>query len=326
MNVRKSLGSLIRGWLPKEPILPSQSRSIQKPPNQKPLPRNKLSWLWVVTIIVLGDLFVITNLFLGLSIIQVVLIIFVGVLAVSFLLFRRTSFRGASKFLKFATVIVFVLALCFNGLGVYLFATSGYPPTYVPQLSYPDVLKVSLTQNYRSLEQAQSFRFIQLQHSGAIFFGKLSLWAYTPPTRQGVNGYIQWTFYPSDIGIYILMGNNERKPYTTGTSSLFYKVPYASLPTIQSMEKTFEQIDALGLGWYQKQALDIYQNQTGSAPEIGGLRLQIAYDNLTNYQGITVQLSTFTKSLDNNGNIVYPNSFSAEFQPNGTLLSFNRPT
>ena len=325
MTAKKTLGK-IRDWLPKEPILPRQSRSLQTPPNQKPLPHNKLSRLWVVAIIVLGDLFVFSNLFLGLSIIQIVLIIVVGVLAVFFMLFRRTSFRGVSKFLKFATVIVFVFALCFNGYGVYLFATSGYPPTYVPQLSYPDVLNVSLTQNYRSLEQSQSFRFLQLQHSGAIFFGKLSLWAYTSPTRQGVTGYIQWTFYPSDIGIYILMGNDARQPYSTGTHSLFYKVPYQSLPTIQSVENTFEQIDSLGLGWFQKQALELYQNQTGSAPEIGGIRLQIAYDNLTNYQGVTVQLSTFSKSLDSHGNIIYPNSFSAEFQPNGTLLNFNHPT
>jgi hypothetical protein len=123
MNVKKSLESRIRGWLPKEPILPSQSRSLQTPPNQKPSPHNKLSRLWVGVIIVLGDLFVFSNLFLGLSIIQIVLIIVVGALAVSFLLFRRTSLRGVSMVLKFATVIAFAVALCFNGFGVYLFAT-----------------------------------------------------------------------------------------------------------------------------------------------------------------------------------------------------------
>jgi hypothetical protein len=36
------------------------------------------------------------------------------------------------------------------------------------------------------------------------------------------------------------------------------------------MEKTFEQIDSLGLGWFQNQALQMYQNQTGSKPEISG--------------------------------------------------------
>jgi hypothetical protein len=62
---------------------------------------------------------------------------------------------------------------------------------------------------------------------------------------------------------------------------------------------------------------------TGSKPTIAFLTLDAGFDNVGNYQGITLLMTAQKTGQDNFGHTVYPGVFNVEFQPNGTILSSN---
>jgi hypothetical protein len=142
---------------------------------------------------------------------------------------------------------------------------------------------------------------------------------------------MQWTFHTRDTNSRITIGNNAGQPYYTNIDSLLSSVfPQQALPTrdfpLQTIKESFRQIDSLGLNWFQNYAANIYENQTGTKPNIAALNVNVGFDNPNGYEGLTVFLSARSLDYDNRGTPIYPAIFDAEFQPNGTLLSFNNLT
>jgi hypothetical protein len=311
MKRKTTLEKCIQGWFPKEPNLPSQSSPIQTPTKQKSLLKHKLSILWAVAAIIVVDSFI----FLGFSTLQIMLITVTAAFAFSALLFRRTSHHIISKILKYSLAFILVFVVSFNGVGIYLFNTSGYPPTYVPQLTYPDILNASMTQYLQSVEQSASFRLLQAEHLGSVAFGGLIL-------RTSGSGWLMWTFHAEDTNVRITIGQSSGVQYYTDPGYLFHQQSLPqNYPSAQSIRQSFDQIDALGLRWFHDRALEAYQNKTGTKPVITNLGVDIAFNNQDNYEGITILLTAFNSSYDNFGNKVSPTVFRVEFQPNGTLLS-----
>lgn len=311
MKRKTTIEKCIQGWFPKEAILPSQSSPIQTPTKQKALPRRKLSILWMVTVMIEGYSFIC----LSFSTIEIILIIVTLTFASSVLLFKRTSHKSINKLLKYCLIFILVFVVSFTGVEFYLFNTSGYPPTYVPQLTYPNILNASLTQYLQSVEQSKSFRFLQAEHLGSITFSGLIL-------RTSGSGWLMWTFHAEDINVRITVGQDAGYPYYINPGNPFRNPVFPqNYPSAQNIRESFEQIDTLGLHWFHDRTIEVYQNKTGTKPVITNLGVDIAFNNQDNYEGITILLTAFNSSYDNFGNKVSPTVFRVEFQPNGTLLS-----
>jgi hypothetical protein len=172
------------------------------------------------------------------------------------------------------------------------------------------------------VEQSQSFRFLQTEHLGTISFFGLTILPSNVSNSSG-QGWLMWRFYAKDTNNYITMGTEAGEPYYIGCDNPFqYPSPPNNYPSSQTIKESFEQIDALGLKWFNNRAIEIYQKQTGMNATMSGLEMDIFFDNQENYQGITILLF-FTVGNVHIGNGTKPTVYRAEFQPNGTLLSFN---
>ena len=89
-------------------------------------------------------------------------------------------------------------------------------------------------------------------------------------------------------------------------------------------EDAFQQIDNLGLQWFYDQAIEAYQKQTGTTPEINELKIQISLGyigvNDKTYQGWILNMNgSYKNEYMSVGRFV----FYANFQPDGTLNYFN---
>jgi hypothetical protein len=119
------------------------------------------------------------------------------------------------------------------------------------------------------------------------------------------------------------MGSDSGKPYSILSGAPFHNPPFPkNFLSSQTIMEGFEQIDVLGLGWFENRAIEMYQNKTGAMPEINGLGVDVSFGNQSNYQGMNLLLLGFSLSNDNSGNKISNTIYRAEFQPNGTLLSF----
>jgi hypothetical protein len=318
MNRIKYLENRIRGWLPKKPKLSSQNSPIQTPIKPKPLPKRKLSVLWIIAVIVIVYSYMFSFLF-QFSTLSIILIMVTLAFAVSWVLFRRISHKNIIRFLKYALILILLFVVSFTSAGFYLFYTSGYPPTYVPEITYPNILDASLTQYLESLQQSASFRFLQAEHFGSLAFAELTI---RTSYSNAPEGWFMWTFYAEDVKTKITVGETSGKPYFTDSFSPLSRTPFPqNLPSSQSVNQIFNQIDALGLRWYYNQAIEAIQNKTTTDPTVSELGVNIAFDSLDNYQGITIALTGFNVSYDNFGNKVYPTIFKATFETNGNILS-----
>ena len=211
-----------------------------------------------------------------------------------------------------------IFVLVFESAGIYLFHLSG--PT-VPQISFPNVLESSLTQQLQNLQQSTSFRFLQAEHFGTLTFQDLTIRTTYSNSPGGIGGF-EWTFYTGDVKCKTFIGQSSGKPYTYGLVGVFrsYSLPQ-SYPSNQEIAESFNQIDNRGLHWFYDQAVGEYQNATGAEPVISDLRLNVAFNNVGNYQGITLLMTGTKAGHDNFGNKIYPTVFAVEFQPDGTVLS-----
>ena len=171
MNVRKTLESRIRGWLPKDPALPSKSTQPQIPNENKPVPKRKLSKPFLVSYFVLLSVY----LYLSFSEPSTLAFILIGITVAIGLLWigiRRFSHNIVVKLFKYALIGVLLFVLIFSSFGVYLSNFAG--PT-VPQINYSNILDISLSHYLQTLEQSTSFSFIQAEHVGTITFEDLSI-------------------------------------------------------------------------------------------------------------------------------------------------------
>lgn len=276
------------------------------------MPRRKLSFLINLAAIIVALSYVFSFEY-QFSTLEISLMIVTLVFVIPWFLFRRTFHKTISKILKYSLILILIFVVSFVSVGFYLFNTSGYPPSYVPQISYPNILNASLTQYLQSVEQSESFRFLQFEHEGSIAFVGLTISTY----YSNAPGGLMWTFYARDTNVKITMGQSEGIPYYTAVFPPFSRAyfPLLSYPSAQSIKQSFNQIDALGLRWYFNQAVSAYQNKTNSKPVITELGVDVSFDNQNNYQGITITLTGF--------NLSNTTGFTAEFQTNGTLLSFS---
>ncbi len=314
MNVKKSLESRIRGWLPKEPTLPSKSTQPQVRQESKPFSKLKLSTPWWIAFFVL--LFVYFYLFN--SQFSTIVFILIGVtiaVGLTWLLLRTRNNNNIVKTFKYALIALAIFVLAFESAGIYLFHFSG---PLVPQVSFPSVLDSSLTLQLQNLEQSTSFRFLQAEHFGTLTFQDLTI----VTTYNNGQGGFDWTFYAGDVNRKTSIGQRGGKPYSYLLVNVFrsYSLPQ-DYPSNQEITESFNQIDSLGLHWFYDQAIGEYQNATGAKPVITDLRLVVAFNNVGNYQGITLLMTGLKAGHDNFGNKIYPTIFAVEFQPNGNVLS-----
>ena len=201
-----------------------------------------------------------------------------------------------------------------------MFLTSGYPTTNVPQFSYSNVVNISLTQYLQSVEQSQNFRLLQANHFGTATFERLELHAYN-------EGWLTWTFRSTDTNSKITIGNIAGRPYYTNVDSIVESLfPRQALTaksyTLQSTAGTFQQIDQIGLSYFQNQALITYRNQPGTKLDVAALNIYIGFDDIGGYQGLTIVFQARALDHDSRGTPIYPGLFEAEFKPDGTLLAF----
>ena len=318
MGLKANLKNRIRGWLPKEPNLPRKTTPIQIPKEKKPSSKRKLSVFSIIAIIVIVDFYMFSFIF-QFSTLEIILLVVTLAFAASWLLVRRMTHKNIIKFLKYGVAFCLLFVVIFTSAGFYLFYTSGYPPTNVPQITYPNILDASLTQYLQSLQQSTSFRFLQAEHFGSITFAQLAI---RTSYSNAPEGGLTWTFYAEDVKTKITIGETSGKPYSTDSFSPLSRMPFPqNLPSSQDVNQVFNRIDSLGLRWFYNRAVEVYQNETAATPTITDLGVDVAFGNLENYQGITLVLTGLNASHDNFGNKIYPTVFKVEFQPNGSMLS-----
>jgi hypothetical protein len=100
------------------------------------------------------------------------------------------------------------------------------------------------------------------------------------------------------------------------------RIPQTKSYTLQSTNEAFRQIDSIGLDAFLKQGLDIYQKRPNTASQLSALIISISYNDVGNYQGLTILLSARGISNDDRGTTIYPALFEAEFTPDQTLLTY----
>ena len=85
--------------------------------------------------------------------------------------------------------------------------------------------------------------------------------------------------------------------------------------TSQSLENSFNQIDALGLEWFYNQALEIAHNRTATLQTIDSVAFSFNYN--TNHECITVGILAHHS---NPGSSYSSQVVNAEFQSDGTFV------
>jgi hypothetical protein len=314
MSIKKYLAKQIRGWFPQEPKFPTRSNPIQKAKINKALPRPVIRVLWSI-----AGYIVIFSLLFGFSMFQIVLTALVLSLGILWFISNRRIKSVTTRFLKYCLIFILTFTVIFSGVQVYVFGTSGYPPTLAPQFTHTDLTSVSLTQYLQNVEQSENFRLLQLDHFGSVTFERIQLNSYS-------SSALQWTFHARDTNSRISIANNAGHAYRTNIDSLKSSLfPQRALPTkdfpLQTTMEIFGQIDKVGLDWFLTYAADYYENQTGTKPEIAALIVNVGFSDTNGYDGLTVLLSARSLDHDSRGTAVYPGIFEAEFDPNGTLLS-----
>jgi hypothetical protein len=299
--------------------LATRSNPLQAPKMHKPLSTPVLGILRF-----LGVYVPVLCLLFAFSSLQIVFTIAALTFGILWFVSNRRMYVRTKKLLQTCLIVTLAFIIVFSGIQFYVFETSGYPPTSAPQFSHTDLLNASLTQYLQNVEQSENFRLLQVNHFGTVTFERIELHSYG-------SSWIQWTFHARDTNSRITMGNKAGQPYYTNIDSLLSSIfPRPEPPTkdfpLQIIKESFRQIDSLGLNWFQNYAATIYENQTGTKPNIAALNVNIGFDNPNGYEGLTVVLSARSLDHDSRGTQIYPGIFEAEFQPNGTLLTFNNLT
>jgi hypothetical protein len=260
------------------------------------------------------------SLLFAFSSLQTVLVLTLASFGLFFFVLNRKHNIVASKLLRKCTIFLLAFVILFSGAQFFVFLTSGYPTTNVPQFSYSNVVNISLTQYLQNVERSENFRLLQGIHFGTVTFERLELHAYS-------EGWLTWTFRSADTNSKITIGNLAGRPYQTGADnmvqSLFPKQALTSKDyTLQSTTETFQQIDQIGLSYFQNQALVAYRNQPGTKLDVAASNIYIGFDDTGGYQGLTITFQARALDHDSRGTPVYPGLFEAEFKPDGTLLAF----
>ncbi|MCW3983561.1 MAG: hypothetical protein NWE96_06145 [Candidatus Bathyarchaeota archaeon] len=314
MKNTKEIEKQVRGWFPQETKMPLQSSTLRRPRGHKSLPNP------VRRILTNAAMYsAVFTLLFAFSTIQTALVVSTAIAGIFWFIVDRTNYKQAAIFLRKSAFCLLGLVLIFACLQFLVFETSGFTITTVPQLSYPSLLNASLTEYLQNVEQSENFRLLQANHLNSATFEKLRICAYPN------HGWLTWTFRTTDTNSEVTIGNIEGKPYRTSVGnmmeSFFPRIPQTKRYTLQSTVDTFQQIDRIGLASFLKQGVDIYQNRP-NASQISALIISIGYNEVGNYQGLTILLSARGENSDEMGTTVYTGLFEAEFEPDGTLLTY----
>lgn len=315
MNVKKALRIGLEAGFQKNQNYPMKVVQFSHQKKQEPQPKRKVP-VWQIVAVAIAVGFWSVSFHSHFSTLQLILIAVALSVAVPWVLVRRTFHKTVSKILKYTLISSLIFVIAFVSTGSCLFYTSGYPPSYVPQISYSNILGASLTECLQSVEQSASFNFLQVEHLGTIEFEYLTMNMY-----DAGNSWLSWRFYAKDTTVRLLMGGLPGTPYKTSVQSPFlWSDMQLNFYSLQSLKQSFEQIDALGLNWFFNQAVSAYQKDRGNLPELSAISVDISIYNDHNYQGLTITLTSRTSNNANLGYRVSPVVFTAGFQPNGTLL------
>jgi hypothetical protein len=320
MKRNNTLERRIRGWFPQEPKFPSRNSPIHL--LTKPKPQRKKWSIGVGILLPAATTFIFISLLMQISTAAIALLVVIFAFLVGAALLSRASKQRLYRIFKYGTFLVMALGAFIAVLGIILFSTSGYPQTIVPQTSYPQILDASLTGYLQNVEDSSSFRFLQAEHLGTVSFTGLTISTTFSNTPENLGG-LDWSFYASDVNVKVSVGQTTSIPYRISTNS--YSPFQGSLlpdnfPSPENVNASLEQINTLGLRWFHDQAVNLYKNQAGTDPAITNLNVKIAFDE--DYNCMTLLLRGGYQSHDQRNNPIYPSYFTAEFQPNGTLLNF----
>jgi len=255
---------------------------------------------------------------LSYSVFKIVIVAAVLITAVMWLVL----FGKPKRILKYIVLTVMIFAITFASVEVYLFQNSGYPPTYSPMkpndtLSMQTMLNASLTEIIRGIEQSTSFRLLKLEH-GNIIFESIGL------NPIGIGG-IDVNYFIEDTHSYVRFTSSGDRQYHISISHLIGQPFSEKYSSMQTVEQTLTQIDALSLQGFYNKALQIAQNRTSDLPTIDSLSISISYEGYRDYQGITLQMLGHHETVLPDGSINGKGVLIADFQPDGTLLYMSQP-
>jgi hypothetical protein len=250
-----------------------------------------------------------TAVFLGNSWIKLFVIVLIVISGIAWLV----SHGLLKHVFKYMILAVMVFAILFSGLEGYLLWNAGYPPTTgssqsAVTISYPNILNMSLTEIVQSVKNTPTFNLIMIEHLGEVAIETMTL----DTTFSG--GRIQVILYQDSSNLGITFASSSGGSYHASVAS-WGGTPLSQMyPQQQTPDDILKQIDTLGLNWYYNRAVEAYQNETGTTPEINALQVSVQWDNYATYQGMTLQLIGSYES-NSKGHSV----FIASFQPDGTL-------
>jgi hypothetical protein len=316
--VSKSLQKRIRGWIPKEPILPTNAVSNQTKHRRVGVVFQNL----LVGFIVVAGL--VCSVLLSNSWIKASFIVASVVIAFLWLI-SRGKIKNA---LKFTLTVVMIFSIAFTAVEGHLFWNSGYPATYLQSqptvsLTMQTMLNTSLLQIVQEIEQSPTFGLLKLEHGENITLQSIQL----EPDSRGYscirvdfaseNSNTNFHFYSSNGHQFIVQVlNRQGQPMSQ-------QYPSNSNTTI---EQALSQIDHLGLNWFYNQALDAAQNRTTNLPTIDNLTVDLTFGQGTGtYQGITLRLIGYHQVVQLNSLVNSDGVLISEFEPNGALIYMSKP-
>ncbi len=317
MSTAKALQNRIRGWLPKEPVLPSLASS-----NQTTTKEYKIT---------------IPNVFLA-SLLLAGFVCFWSYLSsswIKFLLLGATLAIGVpivlahgklKSALKVGLTLMMIFTLSFTAFETYIFQNAGYPAYYSqadPQvsLSQQQMFNASLSQIVQSAQASSTFNFLKFEHGDNFIVVTVEPWPYNGPSSYG--GYVGVEFYFPQDNFYAHLYSHSGHQYIVEPGKNDYTTTPQNYLSNNETNRAIEQIDSLGLGWFYDQALQMAQNRTPNMPTVDSVDMTLRFENKSEiYQGFTLVIVGYhnlPKSSNNNS----PSDegiLLSYFAPNGTFI------
>ena len=158
MQLKSGIINFIRGWLPKDLILPAHVLTNEK----------KTSRIRVVFLNLVIGLLVIVGLLSALILIDSwIKLVLVGSILVGGLIWRFTH-GNVKKAFKFFVVAILLFSISFNVVEFDLIRHAGYPSTYAAAqpgitVSMANILNASLIKNVQDIENTPTYKLLSVQ-------------------------------------------------------------------------------------------------------------------------------------------------------------------
>lgn len=312
MKYKTSIEQRIRGWFPKEPILPTRTASNQTKASRMRVVFQNLALGFLLIAGLLCSILLLNS-----SWIKFIVITLISVGG----LLWRFSHGSLRKAFKFFWVCVLIFAISFTAVEIYMFSNAGYPPTYTPSqptLSMQALLNASVTEIVQGIEQSPTFRFLNLEHK-EIALETIEL-------NPVVTGGICVTYFLEDTHSIVQFTSRCGQQYRVTISRLIGQPFSEKYSGTKPTEEMLQQIDALSLKEFYNKALQIAHNRTCDLQAIDSLSITINFEHYMDYQGITLQMRGHHEIILPDGHIDGEGVLIADFQPDGTLLYMSQPT